>query len=276
MSPEAIEDLEIDLVLEALHRRYGFDFRDYARTTLRRRLRAYVEQRCLGSIGELVPRICRNEDEAHALVGGLTVRVTEMFRDPPFFRVLREQVLPTLASFPFIRVWHAGCSTGEEVYSLAILLTEAGLYDRAQIYATDIDAAALEVARRGIYPAERFASYAEAYRAAGGARSLTDYCHSRYDAVILDRGLSRNVVFATHNLATDACFGEMQLILCRYVLIYFNRELQDRALRLLTDSLCRGGVLGLGRGESIVLSTVRDDYSPVDARLRIFRRVAAR
>jgi chemotaxis protein methyltransferase CheR len=195
-----------------------------------------------------------------------------MFRDPPVYRALREQVVPLLRTYPFVKVWHAGCATGEEAYSLAIVLKEEDLYDRAMIYATDFNAEAIEKARQGIYTVERMQEFTRNYQEAGGRRSLSEYYRARYDSAVLDAGLRDRITFASHNLATDAAFGEMHLVMCRNVLIYFNRELQNRALRLFDESLVRGGFLCLGTRETLQFSEVADGYEIVDRAARIYRK----
>jgi chemotaxis protein methyltransferase CheR len=267
-----IEALEVDLLLEAVYRRYGYDFRSYARASLERRLRQFLVGRNERRISELIPEVLRDEALFAKLALNFSIPVTEMFRDPPVYRALREQVVPLLRTYPFVKVWHAGCATGEEAYSLAIVLKEEDLYDRATIYATDFNAEAIEKARQGIYTVERMQEFTRNYQEAGGRRSLSEYYHARYNSAALDAGLRDRITFATHNLATDAAFGEMHLVMCRNVLIYFNRELQNRALRLFDESLVRGGFLCLGTKETLQFSEAADGYEIVDRAARIYRK----
>lgn len=266
-----LEDIEISLICEAVMRRYGYDFRDYARHSLRRRMQGAVTAMGLPGYSALQARLLRSPECFRAVLSTLMVGTTEMFRDPEFFAVLRQQVLPTLASYPRIEMWVAGCSTGEEVYALAVLLREAGLADRSRIWATDIDPRALAVAREGVYPADRFRDYARNYQASGGSHPLTHYATAAYGLVAMDTALRRNVVFSEHNLATDASFAEVHLILCRNVLIYFNHELQGRAVRLLRDSLVRRGYLGLGCKETLRRVDCREDFQEIVDGSRIYR-----
>jgi chemotaxis protein methyltransferase CheR len=224
------------------------------------------------TISALQSRVLHDPAAFHELLQFLTIPVSEMFRDPSYFLALRREVAPVLQTYPSIKVWVAGCSTGEEVYSLAILLHEEGLLERTLIYATDINPASLERARRGIFPLNAMQRYAESYEKAGGTRRLADYCTSAYESVLMDRFLSANVTFADHSLATDTVFSETQLVSCRNVLIYFNRKLQDRALKLFHDSLCHRGFLGLGARESIDFAGCGDGFEPVDRRERLYRK----
>jgi chemotaxis protein methyltransferase CheR len=266
------EDIELDLFVQAMQRRHGYDFSEYAPASLKRRVRQLVAQLETGTISVLTSRALHEPGMLPQLLSGLSVPVSDMFRDPAVFRVLREQVLPVLASYPRINIWQAGCAHGEEVYSLAILLEEAGLYERSQIFATDLSADALQHAREGIYPAREAQQWSRNYQAAGGTRSLADYYSARYDLLKFDRRLRRNVTFAQHNLVSDKVFSETHLVLCRNVLIYFSNPLQDRCLGLFRDSLVRGGFLCLGMRESIDFAATASDFSPVDSLLRIYRR----
>jgi chemotaxis protein methyltransferase CheR len=271
VNPEDLEDLEIDLLLEALDRRYGYDFRRYARASLRRRLQAFVERNRLRAIADLIPAALHDDGFLDRLVNGISVAVTEPFREPVCLAAVREQVFPWLRSHAFSKVWHAGCSTGEEVYSLAILLEEAGLLDRVQIYGTDINTEALGRAREAIYPLDAVRRAEENYRRAGGTRALSDYYVAQYGRARMAQRLQRSMVFSQHNLATDAAFGEMQFILCRNVLIYFNRELQERVLGLFAASLAHRGFLALGAKESLGTHEASQRFSTVDAAARLFR-----
>ena len=266
-----LAEIELDLLVEAIFRRYGYDFRNYARASLMRRVRHHLTKSRLPDIASLIPLILRDEQRFQALLFDISVTVTEMFRDPWFFVALRETVFPFLRTFPFINIWVAGCSTGEEVYSLAILLQENGLADRARIYATDINSTALEKARSRIYPLERMKESNRNYLEAGGKRSLSAYFTARYDSAIFDAALQERITFANHNLATDGVFGEMHLILCRNVLIYFDRMLQNRVIRTFRDSLRHNGFLCLGSRETLDFSDARLDFECLDPRARIYQ-----
>ncbi|MEP7185496.1 MAG: protein-glutamate O-methyltransferase CheR [Rhodanobacter sp.] len=266
------EDIELALFVQALQRRHGYDFSQYAQASLKRRVRQLVAQLHTGTISSLTGRVLHEPEVLPQLLEGLSVPVSDMFRDPAVFRVLREQVLPVLASYPRINIWQAGCAHGEEVYSLAILLDEAGLYERSHIFATDLSTNALQRAREGIYPAREAQQWSRNYQSAGGTRSLADYYSARYDLLKIDSRLRRNVTFAQHNLVSDKVFSETHLVLCRNVLIYFSSPLQNRCLDLFRDSLVRGGFLCLGLRESVDFAPAADDFAPLDADLRIYRR----
>ena len=272
-SRSIIEEVEIDLLLEAVYRIRGFDFRDYARASLRRRIQNRLRAERVDKMTHLLDRIVHDASCMDRLVTGLSVNVSTMFRDPGFFRALRAQVFPRLRTWPYIRIWHAGCSMGEEVYSVAIMLAEDGLMGRCRIYATDINETVLQKAREGIYPLELMQRCTQNYIQAGGMRSFSEYYTAAYDNAILTPALREQVVFAKHNLVTDAPFNEFDLILCRNVLIYFNRMLQDRVHRLLYDSLANFGVLGLGARETLLLTPLEDCYEEVVAPHRLYRRV---
>jgi chemotaxis protein methyltransferase CheR len=269
---EARERIEIDLLLEAIQRRYGYDFRGYALASLRRRLwhRAYGEG--LQTLSGLQERVLHDPTCMDRLLRDLSINVTEMFRDPSFHRALRERVFPLLRTHPFIRIWNAGCSTGEEIYSLAIALHEEGLLDRTRIYATDIDETALERARSGAFPLERMQRYTENYLRAGGTSAFSSYYTASGDSARFDPVLGRGMVFAQHNLVTDGSFNEFQLIVCRNVLIYFGPRLQEEVLGLFGASMARSGILALGRKESIRHSSHADEYEPLVESEKIFRR----
>jgi chemotaxis protein methyltransferase CheR len=268
----AVEAIELELFVRALRLRHGYDFSQYAPASLTRRVRQLAQAHGTGTISALTARVLHEPEFVFPVLEGLSVPVSDMFRDPPVFRALREQVLPVLASYPRINIWQAGCASGQEVYSLAILLEEAGLYERCQIYATDFNPAALKRAQEGIYPAKEAQAWSRNYLAAGGSRSLADYYSARYAFIKLDQRLRRNVSFANHNLVTDKVFCEAQLVLCRNVLIYFSNPLQDRVLALFRDSLVRGGFLCLGLRESLDFAPSAADFSVVDADLRLYRR----
>jgi len=269
----AIEEVEVDLLLEAVHRIRGVDFRDYARTSVRRRIQNRMIVEKADTITCLLDKVVHDASCMDRFVLGLSVNVSAMFRDPGFFRVLRAQVLPSLRTSPYIRIWQAGCSMGEEIYSLAILLAEEGLLDRCRIYATDINERVLERAREGIYPLELMQKYTQNYIQAGGTRSFSEYYTAAYDNAIFRPALHEQVVFAKHNLVTDGPFNQFNLILCRNVMIYFNRRLQDRVHRLLYDSLVNFGVLGLGAKETLSLTPLENRYAELDAPHRLYRRV---
>jgi chemotaxis protein methyltransferase CheR len=268
------DEIELELLLEAVHRRYGFDFRDYAAASLRRRLQRRASAEGVESLSELQGLLLRDPACMERLLLDLSINVTAMFRDPTFFRAFRTEVAPLLHTYPYTRIWCAGCSTGEEVYSLAILLHEEGLYDRARIYATDINEYALEAARTGIFPLGRMRAYTENYIRSGGSRDFSAYYHTAYDAARFSPGLADNVVFAQHNLATDRTFNEFHVILCRNVLIYFDTPLQHRVAELFDASLCPLGVLGLGRRETLSFTPVAERFAPLDAGERLYRKVA--
>lgn len=267
----AVDDIELESFLRALQQRHGYDFSGYAQASLKRRVQALVQAGGYEHLSALTGRLLRDDALVPELVAGLSVPVSEMFRNPSVFAALREEVLPVLASYPRINIWQAGCAHGEEVYSLAILLEEAGLYERTQIYATDMSDAALARAQEGIYPTREARSYSENYLAAGGKRSLADYYHARYERLKLDSALRRNIHFANHNLTADGVFCEAHLILCRNVLIYFSNPLQNRVLGLFRDSLVRGGFLCLGNRESLDFAPAANAFVPVNARARIYR-----
>ena len=267
-----LEQIEVDLFVLALRRRHGFDFSQYAPASLTRRVRQLVHVHQCTSVTGLTARLLHEPDFVIQIVQGLSVPVSEMFRDPGVFRALREQVLPLLASYPRINIWQAGCAHGQEVYSLAILLEEAGLYERCHIFATDFSPEALRRASEVIFPARDAQLWSRNYREAGGSLSLADYYSARYDFIRLHECLRRNITFTNHNLVSDKIFCEAHLVLCRNVLIYFSNPLQNRTLMLFRDSLVRGGYLCLGLRESLDSAPVAIDFSAVDARQRIYRR----
>jgi chemotaxis protein methyltransferase CheR len=268
-----LEKIELDCLLEAVYRRYGFDFREYAPASLRRRVNRRMKLEALPSISALQDQLLHDPDVMQRLLLDLSINVTAMFRDPTFHVALREKVVPLLRTYPFTRIWVAGCSTGEEVYSLAILLEEESLYDRARIYATDINEDVLDRARLGVFPLAKMQDYTRNYIGAGGTREFSDYYTSGYDGAAFDRTLMRNVVFAQHNLAMDRSFNEFHVILCRNVMIYFERSLQQRVFQLFDDSLARLGILALGHKESLRTSAHADRYEELDPAERLYRRV---
>jgi chemotaxis protein methyltransferase CheR len=268
-----MEELEIDLLLEAIQRRYGYDFRDYARASLRRKVRQIVATVGVRHVSELVPRLLHEPDLFGNVVGFFGTPVTEMFRDSPFFGFIRESVVSYLKTWPFVRIWVAGCATGEEVYSLAILLREEGIYDRCTLFATDFLDPLLQRAREGIYPLRSMKDNIANYQRAGGRGTLSDYYHADYDSVIMDAALRKNITFANHNLVTDGVFSEVHLILCRNVLIYFNNTLQNRVLELFHASLLHGGFLALGSKESLHHSEFQDKFQELEPRWKVYRKI---
>ncbi|BBP85982.1 MULTISPECIES: CheR family methyltransferase [Pseudomonas] len=270
---ERTQEIELRLLIEAIYLKYSYDFRDYSGASLKRRVLYALRQFDCATISALQERIIHDAQAFHELLQYLTIPVSEMFRDPSYFLALRQEVVPILRTYPSIKVWIAGCSTGEEVHSLAILLHEEGLLERTLIYATDINPQSLEKARRGIYSLDDMRQYSENYRKAGGRGSLSDYYTAAYDGALFDKSLRENVTFADHSLATDAVFSETQLISCRNVLIYFNKQLQDRALGLFHESLCHRGFLGLGSKESLDFSAYSGRFEALNRQERVFRKL---
>lgn len=272
---EPVEDIEIHLLLEALYRRYHYDFRHYARASIKRRLRQAREQLGFASLSAMQDALLHDEALVTRLLDYLTVQVSELFRDPGYFRAIREKVVPHLRTYPSLKIWIAGCSGGEELYSFAILLHEEGLLDRTLLYATDINPAALEAARGGIYPLDRLAAFTQNHQRSGGKSSLSDYYTTAYGRASFDKSLRAQVVFSDHSLVTDAVFAECQLVSCRNVMIYFDRPLQDRAVGLFRDSLSRRGFLGLGSKETLRFSDHADAFSEFVREEKIYQRRAA-
>ncbi|HXT19017.1 MAG TPA: protein-glutamate O-methyltransferase CheR [Gemmatimonadaceae bacterium] len=268
-----LERVEIELLLEGIFRHYGFDFRSYAYASIRRRLWKRVEAEGLSSVSELQAVVLHDTSAMERLLLDLSVSVTAMFRDPAFYETFRNEVVPLLRTYPFVRIWHAGCSTGEEVYSTAIMLEEEGLLDRTRIYATDINDAVLQQARSGIFPLNRMQEYTDNYIRAGGKRSFSEYYTAKYDGALFSPSLTRNVVFSQHNLVTDRSFSEFNVIFCRNVLIYFDRNLQHRVHALFYESLVMFGVLALGSKESLRFSKYEPCYERLSAKEKIYRKV---
>jgi chemotaxis protein methyltransferase CheR len=268
-----LERIEIELLLEGIYRHYGFDFRSYAYASIRRRLWRRIQAEGLATVSALQDRLLHDPAIMEQVLLDLSINVTAMFRDPTFYLAFRQKVVPLLRTYPFIRVWHAGCSTGEEVYSMAILLEEEGLYERARIYATDINEVVVHRARAGIFPLERMQEYTENYIRAGGARSFSEYYVAKYDGALFSPALQRNVVFSQHNLVTDRSFAEFNVILCRNVLIYFGRDLQIRVHGLFHESLVHLGILCLGSKETLRLSNYEGSYEELSGAERIYRKV---
>jgi chemotaxis protein methyltransferase CheR len=269
----SLERLEIELLLEGIYRHYGFDFRSYAYASIRRRLWKRIETEGLPSVTALQEKVLHDPAMMEKLLLDLSINVTAMYRDPAFYLAFRQCVIPLLRTYPFIRVWHAGCSTGEEVFSMAILLEEEGLYERSRIYATDINEVVLQKAKSGIFPIERMQEYTENYIRAGGKRSFSEYYVAKYDGALFRPALLKNVVFSQHNLVTDRSFAECHVILCRNVLIYFDRPLQERVHGLFYESLSTFGVLGLGSKESLKFSKYEDCFEPLSTANKIYRKV---
>jgi chemotaxis protein methyltransferase CheR len=265
-------DIELHLLIDAIYLKYHYDFRRYATASLKRRLAAARIRFNCESFSELQSKVLHDPAMFPALLDFLTVPVSEMFRDPSYFRALRETVIPLLRTYPSLKIWVAGCSTGEEVYSLAILLREEGLLKRSLIYATDINPNVLQKATAGVYDVERIAGFTEAHRMSGASSSLSDYYTAAYGHAVFDKSLRQHIVFSDHSLATDSVFAEVQLVSCRNVLIYFNRPLQDRALGLFRDSLCRHGFLGLGSKESLRFSGHSTAFVPFVPQEKIYQK----
>ena len=272
MKQNEIENIEVTLLLQAIYDRYGYDFRHYARASVERRARYVMSMEKLNSISEMIPLLLRDEAFFERLVYHFSITVTELFRDPSVYLALTEKVFPILQTYPFIKIWHAGCATGEEVYSLAILLKENGLYDRATIFCTDFNDGALATGKQAIYNIESIKEATLNYQKSGGTRSLSEYYHAKYDSVSMDKSLKKKITFANHNLVSDGVFGEMNLILCRNVMIYFDTVLQDRVLNLFTDSLTNGGFLCLGTKESLQFSEVENKFVAFSEKEKIYRK----
>ena len=268
-------DIELRMLVEAVYLKYNYDFRDYTGASQKRRVLVAMREMGCASVSELQARVMHEPDGFAQLLQYLTIPVTEMFRDPEYYLAVRQQVVPFLKTYPSLKIWVAGCSTGEEVYSLAILLQEEGLLERSIIYATDINPESLESARRGVFALDRMRLYTENYQKAGGTRAFSDYYTAAYGGALFDRALIENVTFADHSLATDTVFSETHFVSCRNVMIYFNRRLQDRVLGLFHESLCHRGFLGLGSKESIDFSTYANRFEVLARRERLFRKLPA-
>jgi chemotaxis protein methyltransferase CheR len=266
------DDIEIALLLEAIYREYGYDFRQYSDAHIKRRIKNRMALSGLKTITEVQEKVLHEKAFASQLLSDLSITVTEMFRDPEFYKALREKVIPLLRTYSFIRIWHAGCATGEEAYSMAILLKEEGLYDKTTIYATDFNQIALDKAREGIFSSVLIKEYTANYQRAGGTESFSNYYTSNYNMAIMNSALKNNIVWANHNLVTDSVFAEVHLVLCRNVLIYFNKQLQDKVQGLFFESLTNGGILCLGSKESLRFSRLADHYTELDIHQKIFRK----
>ena len=268
-----LQEVEIDLLLEGIYRVHGFDFREYSRSSVKRRLVDLMSSEGLETISSYQDKVLHDPASLNRLLLGLSVHATAMFRDPSFYLTFRKKVVPLLRTYPTVQIWLAGCSTGEEVYSLAILLSEEKLYDKCRIYATDISHAVLRKASEGIFPLSAMRDYTQNYHQAGGMNEFSDYYTAKYDSVIFTTGLKRNVVFSEHNLATDGSFNEFQVIFCRNVMIYFNKDLQARVHDLLYDSLSMFGVFGLGNKESLKFTPRAHAYQLLNDKDKLFRKV---
>ena len=270
---EPLFDLEMKLLLEGVFQKYQYDFRNYSVASLRRRITQALERFDCRTVSQLQDRVLHEPAVFTQMLQYFTVQVSEMFRDPDYFRALRTQVVPLLKTYPSVKIWVAGCSNGEEVWSLAIMLAEEGLLERTLIYATDINADALKVAEGGIYALNRIEKFSENYRRAGGTGSLSDYYTAAYDGAVFDRSLRQQMVFADHSLATDSVFSEVHLVSCRNVLIYFNSNLQDRAIKLFHDALVHRGFLGLGSKESLRFTSLAAAFSDFSGAEKIYQRL---
>jgi chemotaxis protein methyltransferase CheR len=271
---ETINPEDLRMLLDAIRDAYGYDFTQYAEASIKRRCLYFMNAQNIRTTRELSDLLVSNEHLFEEFVRNLSVTVTEMFRDPGFYACLRNKVLKRLATYPFIKVWVAGCATGEEVYSIAILLREEGLLNRSLIYATDINQHSLLQAKEGIFPLDLMKAYTENYQKSGGEQNFSQYYVAHYDAVLFDRSLRNNIVFAPHNLASDQSFNEFHLILCRNVLIYFNQELQNKVINLFYDSLCTFGILGLGSKESLLFTDKQKSFDTIDKKQKIFIKIA--
>ena len=273
MGSSDINDPEVKTLLDVIFEHYGYDFREYSHASMQRRI--YSAQISLGvkSIAELQKRIIEDANFLDRFISNVTVNVTEMFRDPEVFLRIRELVIPVLKTYPSIRIWHAGCSTGEEVYSMAILLKEAGLYEKSFLYATDLNSAVLEKAKAAVYPAEQIQASTANYQKAGGLESFSDYYTIKNDRLTIDESLKKNILFSPHNLAVDQVFSEVHVVFCRNVLIYFSKTLQDRVVSLCHESLIRRGFLILGTKETTEFTTADSEFEKVDRQMRIYRKI---
>lgn len=269
-----IEGVEIHLLLEAIFKRYGYDFRNYAGASIRRRIIQFMTQTGTSTISEMIPKVIHDEAYFESLVREFSITVTEMFRDPTMFAALRKQVIPLLKSYPFIKVWHAGCASGEEAYSLAILMQEEEMFKKTTFFATDFNNAALEKAKEAVYDIEGVKQNTHNYQQAGGKNSFSEYYHAKYGGMSISRSLKEKITFANHNLVTDQVFSETHLVLCRNVLIYFNKELQNRVIGLFYDSLVAGGFLCLGMKESLLFSEYEKKFMEIDHKHKIYQKIS--
>jgi len=266
-------NIELQLLLEAIFLRYGYDFRNYSKAHIKRRVLHRLGTSQLLTVTDLQDKVLRDRDFFVEFLNDLSINVTELFRDPEFYKSLRENIIPKLRTYAWFKIWHAGCATGEEVYSLAILLQEEGLLDRCQIYATDFNQKVLEVAREGVYHKDEIEQYERNYQLSGGKRKLSDYYQSMYGSVMFNKDLSSRIVFADHNLVTDSVFADVNLILCRNVLIYFEKSLQENVVGLFYESLVPSGILCLGTKESLKFTRHEKLFEPIDEKQRIFKKL---
>ena len=272
-SIDELEKIEIQLLLEGIFRHYGFDFRNYVSASIRRRIWYRIRAERLDNVSSLQERVLHDPSVMARLLSDFSIHVSEMFRDPDFFGSFRKNVVPFLKELPFVRIWHAGCSTGEEVYSMAIILHEEGLYNKTKIYATDINEDLLKKAKEGVYPLDKIQTYKNNYEEAGGMNEFADFFEVHQDKAVFNPFLTQNVVFAQHNLATDHSFNEFHVIICRNVMIYFDRVLQNRVHKLFYESLCMSGILGLGGKEDIAFNNYSQCYEALNSELKIYRKI---
>jgi len=272
MTWKDISELEISLLLDAIYQKYGYDFRQYSKAHINRRIRNRMALSGLEDVSQIQSKVLKDETFAYELLQDLSITVTEMFRDKDFYKSLRENVIPILKTYPFIKIWHAGCATGEEAYSMAIILQEEGLYDRTTIYATDFNQHALNKAKEGIFSNKLMKEYTANYQLSGGKESFSSYYTSNYGSIIMNQSLKRNIVWANHNLVTDSVFAEAHLILCRNVLIYFDNTLQNKVQKLFYESLINGGILCLGSKEGLRFTDFFEKYIELDKNQRIFKK----
>lgn len=267
-----LEDIELKLLLEGIYQYYGFDFRDYADTSIKRRVKLFMNNEQIDTISKLQELLLRDCNYFDRFLQKLSVTVTDLFRDPDFYLAVKNKVIPLLRTYPLIRIWVAGCSTGEEAYSLAILLHEANIYHKSTIYATDINQSALKQAEAGILALTDMQTYIDHYRQAGGQESLTNFYTVNGAHAIMNAGLKKNIIFSQHNLATDGSFNEFNLICCRNVLIYFNQFLQKRVHQLFYESLIMFGVLALGKREMLLTSPIEGCYNVLDGYAKLYKK----
>ncbi len=272
MRSKDTSELEISLLLEAIYQKYGYDFRQYSKAHIHRRIRNRMALSGLEDVSQIQSKVLKDETFAYELLQDLSITVTEMFRDQDFYKSLRENIIPILKTYPFIKIWHAGCATGEEAYSMAIILKEEGLYDRTTIYATDFNQQALNRAKEGIFSNALMREYTSNYQLSGGKEPFSTYYTSGHDNIIMNQSLKKNIVWANHNLVTDSVFAEVHLILCRNVLIYFDVDLQNKVQKLFYESLINGGILCLGSKESLRFTDFFEKYTELDKKQRIFKK----
>jgi len=267
-----IQEIELNLLLQAVHLKYGYDFSNYSKAHLKRRILHRLNLRDISTISEMQNKILWDKEFYKTFLQDLSINVTEMFRDPVFYQAFRKKVIPDLSTYAHIKIWHAGCSTGEEVYSLAIILKEENLLHKTQIYATDFNKKVLEQAKLGIYSKKEMELYSRNYLESGGKQQLSDYYTSKYGSVIFEQSLAKTIVFADHNLVTDGVFAEVNLVFCRNVLIYFDKTLQNRVLGLFSNSLIKRGFLCLGTKESLRFSAVESNFETIDKEQKIYKK----